>query len=88
MKLSEFLKSDGINIFDNRDPQANEIKFNASHYVDLEKAVDDLTDDEIHQIFGHLIMLHNKNKAYSYYKIIELMKAEFTKVNNDQVKQA
>jgi hypothetical protein len=80
MKLSEFLKNDGIDIYSNQDPLANEIKFNTSNFVDMEKDINDLTDDEIYQVFAHLRMIHTKGKPYLFGQIVEFMKNEFGKV--------
>jgi hypothetical protein len=74
MNVVELLKSDLINMLDNGDPLANEIKFNASYYIDFEKDVSELTDDEMYQIFGPLIKCHSKYRPYSYYEIVEIAK--------------
>lgn len=82
MKLSEFLKKDGIEIYSNSDPLANEIKFNVSYRVDMEKNIDELTDEEIYEVFHHIIMHHSKEKPYFKDKIISIMKSEFKKLNS------
>lgn len=77
MTLKDFLKQDGIDVATNSSPQANEIKIYLKHRIDFSKDINDLTDDEIYEVFHTLYTSTNKGKVFSYDEIVERVKELF-----------
>lgn len=87
MTLTNFLKQDGIDIYDSGNPYGNLIKqsLNDAKLIkfDFERNIIDLTDDEIYYIFKPLILYFNKPRPYFVVQIVEIMKNEFNKSLNN-----
>jgi hypothetical protein len=86
MKLTDFLKQDSINVYDNGNPYANLIKESIKEAeqeeFNFDKNIEELTDDEIYYIFRPLILYFNKPRPFFPEQIVEIMKNEFSKELN------
>lgn len=76
MTVAEFLKKTGVDITTNKCPLGNQLKADLSLqnvYIDFNKGVNELTDEEKYQIGRSLILMHVKGRPFFKEELISKM---------------
>lgn len=76
MTVAEFLKKTEVDVTTNKCPLGNQLKADLSHqkvFIDFNKEVKELTDEEKYQIGRSLILMHIKGQPFFKDELISKM---------------
>nr|WP_319999161.1 hypothetical protein [uncultured Draconibacterium sp.] len=86
MKVKEFLKAKNVDIDSNKSVLANQLKADLStqgHYIDFNKDINDLTEEDKYQIGRSLILPDFKGIPFQRIELIKRIESDINELKSE-----